>query len=506
MANSETVAGFDLGIGEGPKGILKQVFPPKHIDLETKRGLRDHYDKITVTRDRFRKKNRYYYEQLIKYLRFIIPPGKNVLEVGCGDGYVLRQLEPAQGLGIDLSPAMISRARSGSGGDIAGRIEYQQADIETTTFDQTFDYILLSDLIGTLVDIQQALENLRSACGPHTRVIIHNHSMLWEPVLKAAEKLGFKMPSANQNWLSPSDIENFMALTGYELVNTGRWILMPKRIPVLSNLINRSVAPLPLINRLCLTNCWVARVQAQQPIADHSTTVLIPCRNEKGNIRPAIERIPSFGRHQEIIFVDGHSTDGTVEEIKAVIAENPDKDIKLFEQKGKGKGDAVRLGFANANEDILMILDADLTVPPEDLPKFYHAIASGKGEFINGSRLVYPMESEAMRFLNILGNKFFSVALSWLTNQKFKDTLCGTKVIFRSDYQKLQEGRSYFGDFDPFGDFDLLFGASKLNLKIIEIPIRYRDRAYGSTNISRFRHGWLLLKMSFYAFKKLKAC
>jgi glycosyltransferase involved in cell wall biosynthesis len=193
-----------------------------------------------------------------------------------------------------------------------------------------------------------------------------------------------------------------------------------------------------------------------------------------------------------------------VDEIKRVMADYPQKDIQLCVQEGQGKGDAVRLGFSKASKDILIILDADLTVPPDDLPKFFEALASGHGDFINGSRLVYPMERQAMRPLNAIGNKFFSVVLAWLVNQRLKDTLCGTKALFRTDYERLAAGRAYFGDFDPFGDFDLLFGAAKLNLKIVEVPIRYRDRSYGSTNISRFSHGLLLLRMTWFAFCRLK--
>jgi glycosyltransferase involved in cell wall biosynthesis len=215
--------------------------------------------------------------------------------------------------------------------------------------------------------------------------------------------------------------------------------------------------------------------------------------------------LPDFGNHQEIIFVDGHSSDGTPEEVERVMRAYPTKDIKLMVQDGHGKGDAVRKGFRVAKGDILMILDADLTVPPEDLPKFYRALADDQGEFINGCRLIYPMEKEAMRSLNLLGNKLFSIMFTWILNQRFKDTLCGTKVLFRKDYEKIQAGRDYFGEFDPFGDFDLIFGAVKQNLKVVEIPIRYRDRTYGSTNISRFKHGWLLLRMTLFAYKKIKA-
>lgn len=238
---------------------------------------------------------------------------------------------------------------------------------------------------------------------------------------------------------------------------------------------------------------------------DFSTSILIPCRNEKGNVETAIKRVPEFGAHQEIIFVEGGSTDGTKEEIERIIRTYPNKDIKLIVQDGVGKGHAVRKGFAAAEGDILMILDADLTVPPEDLPKFYDALAEDLGEFINGCRLVYPMEKEAMRFLNLMGNKFFSLMFTWILNQRFKDTLCGTKALFRKDYERIQANRRYFGDFDPFGDFDLIFGAVKQNLKVAEVPIRYRERTYGSTNISRFKHGWLLLRMTLFAYRKIKA-
>ena len=214
--------------------------------------------------------------------------------------------------------------------------------------------------------------------------------------------------------------------------------------------------------------------------------------------------MPSLGSHTEIIFVEGNSTDETLVEITRIKEKYPHKDIKIMQQDGKGKGDAVRKGFDAATGDILMILDADLTVRPEDLPKFYEALVRGDGEFINGSRLVYPMEDESMRLLNIFGNKFFGLMFTWLLEERLKDTLCGTKVLWKEDYKKIKAGRKFFGDFDPFGDFDLLFGASKLNFKIVDLPIHYQARIYGETNISRFSHGWLLLKMCFFAMKKIK--
>ena len=482
--------------------ILRTTGPGRAIDVARKEAIRHSFDRLAAGRDAFHRKNRYYYTLLLKYLRFMIPPGKRVLEIGCGDGYVLRRLDPSRGVGCDLSDAMIAKARRDA--PPGETIDFMQADIESTTFSEQFDYVVMLDLVGNLQDIQQALQNVRSACTPRTRVVLTFHGFLWEPILRLARRLRLKSPQPQRNRLSPGDIENFANLCDFEITRLDQRILLPKRIPLLSTLLNRFVAPLPGFRWLCMLNLVVLRCRPHRQARPLSATIVIPCRNEKGNIRPAIERLPEFGTEQEIIFVDGHSTDGTQAEIQRVIADYPLKDIKFIAQEGKGKGDAVRLAFSRATKDVLMILDADLTVPPEDLPKFYEAIATGKGEFINGSRLVYPMEGQAMRFLNILGNKFFSVALSWLLNQRLKDTLCGTKVLMRCEYEKIAAARHYFGDFDPFGDFDLIFGAARQNLKIVEVPIAYRDRTYGTTQISRFGHGWLLLRMTWFAFRKLK--
>jgi glycosyltransferase involved in cell wall biosynthesis len=231
----------------------------------------------------------------------------------------------------------------------------------------------------------------------------------------------------------------------------------------------------------------------------------VPARNEAGNIEAVLTRFPKMGPDDELIFVEGHSTDNTWEKIQEIAEKYAQKlTIKIARQDGKGKGDAVRKGFSIASKEILMILDADLTVPPEDLPKFYYALVSGKGEFINGTRLVYPMEKKAMRFWNIVGNKFFATAFSFVLGQRLKDTLCGTKVLTRANYLKIATHRSYFGEFDPFGDFDLLFGASRLGLKIIEIPIASKERTYGETNIQRWRHGALLFRMLFFAARRIK--
>ena len=365
-----------------------------------------------------------------------------------------------------------------------------------------FDYIILPCL-GSTEDVQAFLMRLKAFCHADTRIIIEYYSYLWQYILKIAERLHLKQSQPFRNWLTWQDIFNFCHLAGYEPIKTERTILLPVNIWGISYVVNRYLAKLPFLNALTLNHYIIARPLIAQH-EEYTVTILVPCRNERGNIEQAITRTPAFGKHQEFIFVEGHSKDGTYEEVERVMAAYPDKDIKLFKQEGKGKGDAVRFGFAKATGDVLMILDADLTTPPEDMPKFYDALKDGKGEFINGCRLVYPMEDEAMRFLNLMANKFFGIFFTWLLGQRFKDTLCGTKVMLRRHYEELAANRHYFGDFDPFGDFDLIFGAVKLNLKVIEVPIRYKNRQYGTTQIQRFRHGLLLFRMCAFAMKKIK--
>ncbi len=467
--------------------------------------LIDLYNRNAENRFYWLKRNSYYYRELERFYKFNIPEDSTVLEIGCGLGQLLNCVNPSYGVGIDISPVMIEKAKS-----MFPHLNFKVMDAESLDLEEKFDFVIMSDIVGNLADVQHTFSLLHKVCRPDTRIIINYYNFLWEPILKLGEKLKLKMPEGYQNWLPLEDLRNFLYLSDFEVIKSGYRLLLPARIPVVSGLFNRLLAKLPFIKNLCLVETIISRpanIPAYPPTGKtgYSCSVIIPCRNEKGNIEGAVIRTPELGSFTELIFVDGNSTDGTADEILRMIEKYPDKKITLIHQgNGTGKGDAVRKGFATARGDVLMILDADLTVPPEDLPKFMNAITSGKGEFINGTRLVYPMEKGAMRVLNLIANKMFSLGFTWLLEQRFRDTLCGTKVIFKKDYDKIVAGRKFFGDFDPFGDFDLIFGASKLNLKIVEIPISYKERIYGSTNISRFRHGWLLLKMWFVALFKLK--
>lgn len=370
------------------------------------------------------------------------------------------------------------------------------------------DYLVVSGLIHYERDIQGLLANLHKMCHRETRLVLTYYSSLWRPFARLASKFGLRRKLPESNWLAHEDIKNLLELENFELVRLDHKILLPLYIPIISNFFNRYLAPLPLFRNFCLVNIAVARPlidDANMKVAALSVSIVVPARNESGNIDSIVKRIPPMGPNDEIIFIEGNSTDDTWQAIQAAQARyGSERRILIAQQSGKGKGDAVRKGFGLATNEILMILDADMTVPPEDLPKFYHAIKDGKGEFINGTRLVYPMEKEAMRFFNLLGNKFFAMAFSFVLGQRFKDTLCGTKVISRSNYLQLANNRSFFGDFDPFGDFDLIFGAARMGLKIVEVPICYRERVYGETNISRWRHGAILLAMLVFSARRIK--
>ena len=461
--------------------------------------IKDYYNSIAHERRRWKKKRKYYNRSLEKYFSFFIPAGSRVLEIGCGTGELLNAVKPSRGVGIDFSEKMIEIAK-----DTFSHLHFRVDDVEDLQCDEQFDYIIMSDLTMSLWDVQQAFRHLHKVCHDKTKIVLSNYNFLWEPALKLAEKIRLKLKQPNQNWLSTQDITNLLHLTGFELIKTERKILLPFYIPLLTPFFNRFLANLPLFDRLNLVKFMVARPVTRNINRDYSVSIIVPARNEKGNIENAVKRLPLFGASQEFVFVEGHSRDQTYEEMLRVQAAYPDKNIQVLVQSGKGKGNAVREGFEAATGEILFILDADLTTPPEDMPKFYEALKNNKGEFINGCRLVYPMEKQAMRLLNLIANKSFGMLFSYLLSQPLKDTLCGTKVLFRKDYEIIRKNRSYFGDFDPFGDFDLLFGAAKLNMKITEIIVRYKDREYGSTQISRFRHGWLLIKMCIFAARKIK--
>jgi 2-polyprenyl-3-methyl-5-hydroxy-6-metoxy-1,4-benzoquinol methylase len=467
-------------------------------------SLAEYFEWVADHDARPRQFQRHFHQQIHKYFHDRITPGARVLEWGCGRGDLLASLAPSRGLGIDLSKKMLVNARERHGG--SPFLEFRQGDVQSQTVSESFDYIVLNFVVGYLTDIQSALARLLQSAHPRTRLHITSLNYFWLGPLKIAQWLRMVTPQPASNWLSTSDLVGLLELAGWEVIETGTMQFCPFNIPLLTPLINRFIGRLPGVRWFGITQTFVARPRAMLALPTQlRCSVVVPARNEAGNVRAALERVPVLGAGTELIFVEGNSKDDTWDVIqREVAAYQGPLSVKALKQPGRGKWDAVRTGFSVATGDVLVIQDADLTAPPEDLPKFFEAIISGCAEFANGSRLVYPMESKAMRFLNLLGNKFFATALSYVLGQPVKDSLCGTKMILRSDYVRLTERIKELGDFDPFGDFNLLFGSALLDLRIRDIPVRYKDRTYGETNISRFKHGWLLLRMTLFGLFKIR--
>jgi SAM-dependent methyltransferase len=460
--------------------------------------LAEFFDRFAQDEPRWRRRNRTYYRLLEQIHRFQIPPGARVLEIGSGSGDLLAGLRPSYGVGVDVSEKMVELAR--------GRhpeLRFEVAAGEQLELGETFDYIVLSDLMPFVHDLLALFQRLQECSHERTRIVIHSYSRVWRPAVRLAEWLRLKPRKPLRNWVSPQDVRNLLELSGFEVVTRSSRILLPKYVPLLTWFLNAVLANVWPFHYVCLTYWLVAR-PASRGTRERSVSVVCAVRNEEGHIPELVARLPEVGTATELVFVEGGSTDDTRGAIEREIERHPELAISMLSQPGRGKGDAVRTGFAEAKHDVLMILDGDLSVRPEDLPKFYEALVQNRGELINGSRLVYDMEPGSMRFFNVLGNKFFSMLFGAITGQDAKDTLCGTKVLLRSDYERIAAARSYFGEFDPFGDFDLLFGAARLNLKIVDLPVRYQPRTYGETNISRWSHGVLLMRMALFAFWKFK--
>jgi SAM-dependent methyltransferase len=472
---------------------------------EVRRFYEENHDGIEASR----RRHRYYYRYLTRVLRARVPAGQRVLDLGCGSGHLLSALAPARGVGIDVSARAVDAARRTHSAQGLQFLEGDAADRRLLAqLEGPFDVVLLVNVVTHLTDVQRTLEGLHPLCHARTRVFIYSYSRVWQPLLRLAEILSLKYRQPPEAWLPPEEIENMLWLADFEVVRRDRQIVFPMGVPGVAGLLNGFVGRLPVLDALSLMFGIVARPSPGRTrrgrVQEPSTSVIVPCRNEAGHIRPLVDALPRLGPGSEFLLVEGNSTDDTEAVIKQVIAERPELPLRFLKQTGRGKGDAVRLGFAEARGEVVLILDSDMGVLPLDVPKFVDALVRGKGELVNGSRMVYPMEGRAMRFLNLLANKGFALLFSWLLGQQVRDTLCGTKALYREDYERIARNRSYFGDFDPFGDFDLLFGAARLNLRIVDVAVRYHERTYGETNISRWRHGWLLLRMSLFAARKLK--
>jgi hypothetical protein len=476
-------------------------FGPAALERRVKE-VREHYERISERRADYIAKNAYYYNQIFQLLRFIIPPGNRVLQVGCLTPDFLNAVAPSFGVGIDLCETQVDLARR--------RFPHLRFHVHEN-YDVanlgTFDHVIITD-INDQTDPIASLRALASVMNDRTRVIVQNYNHLWETLVRLAEWLGQKFPLPLQNWLSTAEVANILTICDYEPLQVYRRVLAPKKIPLLSALANSFVARLPVVDRLNMICLTVARPLPRTPTKQHySVSVIVPCRNEVGNVAAAVERIPDLGSHTEIIFCDDKSTDGTADEVRRLQQLDPERDIKLYDGPGISKALNVRTGFDHASGDILMILDADLTTMPEELHYFYDVIARGRAEFVNGSRFVFPMEGEAMRPLNIAGNRLFSGIFSFLLGQRITDTLCGTKALWRLHWPAIRTLAGSWGAEDRWGDYDLLFGAAKLHLRLIDLPVHYQERVSGITKMTkRFRNGLIMARMCWAAFLRFKLC
>jgi SAM-dependent methyltransferase len=492
----------DAAASGPPPSSHRSDLPPESRSVALATAWREYFRQAAVSAPRHPGARDFMNEDLKRTLRRLIPEDASVLEVGCGAGDLLASLPNPQRVGVDMLPEVVEEAQRRH-----PHIVFQTGEATSLGDLPRFDAIVCDRLCHSVLDVRALLASLRERLTEGGRIYLTTFNYLWEVPTRLAERAGWKLPSPTANWLSESDFQNLFTLTGLEVVRFEDRLLVPADLAGLGEGLNRYAAKLPLWQHLALYRVYVLRRrELPAPVKrDATVTVVVPTRNEAGNVAGAIQRTPVMGARTELIFVEGGSTDGTWETIQREIAAYRGLlKLSAYQQTGKGKGDAVRLGFAKATGDLLMILDADLTVPPEDLPVFFEAAVRNQADYLQGTRLVYPMEPGAMRFFNKLGNMAFSQLFTYLLQQPIKDTLCGTKVIWRKDYERLAAARHVFGDFDPFGDFDLIFGAARLNLKIGEIPVRYRERVYGETNIQRWKHGWLLLKMSAVAARKIK--
>ncbi len=454
-------------------------------------NTKEHFNRIAPAFDKWKSRNSYYHNQIKRFHASSIPKRKRILEIGCATGSLLASLEPEYGLGIDISEKMIEIAR--------GKypwLNFAVSDIGTLNIDGKFDYVILSNLLEYIPDCLDFFQKIKRFCSHNARVVITNVNPLWEPIMYLSTKLKLRTPDIQRNYITKRDVINMLTLCDYDIIEDGFRMLIPKRVFLVSGFLNKLFSRIPGVSNFCCMQYIIAWerpriLQAPEP----SCSVIVPCFNELANIRECIARIPRMGKFTEIIVVDDGSSDGTGDIVSEIARKN--NEVSLVRHPvNRGKALAIKTGFENAKGDIVIILDADMAVPPEELPKFFYAIANGNAEFVNGTRMIYPMEKGAMRFFNFLGNKMFGMILSILVGQRNTDTLCGTKAMLRKYYE-------YINIDSRWGDFDLLFGAAKLKLKTVEMPVHYKRRIAGRSKMKAVKDGFLFLKVCWQWFNEL---
>jgi len=466
------------------KTSRQQVKPQK--DFATMARL---FDDLAPQYDFWKNKNYYFYQEIERFYKSIIPEGKNVLEISTADGYILNSLKPAHGVGLSMSARMAEKAKE----------KYQHLNFINTTIEDykaeaQFDYVVIYNFLEYVFDLFDFCSTLHAKVSSGTKIMLTCINPLWRPIMGFAARFKMRAPIEMKNFVTYRDVENIVSVSGFEVIESGYRMFLPIKIPFISHFLNKLIPRLPFLRHLCLVQYIIARPKQNSTIdRSLSCSVVIPCHNEEGNIEECINRVPELGDYTEILIVDDGSTDNTANIVREIQKRKDNVNLISY-IPNKGKGHAVRTGFSAGKGDIQMILDADMAVLPEELTKFYNVLASHQAEFVNGSRMIYDMVPGAMKFLNYLGNKVFGIILSFIIGQRNTDTLCGTKAFYKKDYKSFKMGRC------PWGDFDLLFEAAKMKLKTIEMPVHYYPRVQGESKMKAFKHGLLLLRMCWYGF------
>ncbi len=460
--------------------------------IPKKSQVKEHFDDIADDYDKWKKKNAYYYSTIQSFIQRNVRPNSKILEIGCGTGEILASTRPKAGMGIDISPRMVEIAKKKF-----PQYQFKSTPIEDFHTDEKFDYIIMVDVVDHVYDIMDVFKSVYRLSHPTTKIILTTINPWWDPILMLMEKWGQKMPEGPHNFIEKRNISKILEMMSFSVSYSGYLLLFPKFIPILSYLANTLGVRIWGLNKFSSVQYMVV-----QPMPENKTdlglgcSVIIPCHNEEGNIEDAIKRVPKMGKETEIIVINDGSTDKTADKVRAI--QKQYSYLKLIDYSpNKGKGFAVKSGFDAATQEVLMILDADMAVPPEELPRFFEPLNKGICQFVNGSRMVYPMEGQAMRTLNLFGNKLFALLMTFITGQNLTDTLCGTKAFYKKDYAFMEMG------IDKWGDFDLLFGGAKLGCKMVEVPVHYQERKAGKSKMKTFQHGCHLLMACIRGFKEL---
>ena len=360
-----------------------------------------------------------------------------------------------------------------------------------STINKKYQRIILTDVVENYDDVFALLNIVSNLLTIDGKLIISSINTKYLILSRTLEFLKLKDSNENTSYIHVKKIRNITSGVGLEYQKFYTKQLFPFSFFYVGNVINKIMEIISFQLNLGIKTYIIFR-PAIITNSKNSKSIIIPAKNEEGNLVELVSRIPKF-ENTEIIFSYGKSKDNTLKVMKQITQSNKLFKFKLVKQTKNGKANAVWEALNVVENDLIAILDADISVDPETLSDFFDIIEKNNADFVNGTRLIYDMEKNSMRFLNRIGNRFFQFFISKIIKEALTDSLCGTKVFKKSYLNDLYFWQNIFGKKDPFGDFDLIFAAAYSGQKIVEMPIVYRERKYGTTQIARFKDGFKLL-------------